>query len=219
MRLILLGPPGAGKGTQAKVLSNKLQVPHISTGDIFRDAKKDSGELGRKLSDYMERGELVPDDIVNAVVLERLKKDDVRESGFILDGYPRTRQQAEVLNGSLDQMGLNVDMVIYMRTSREKIIERLTGRRVCRSCGRIYHIKNIPPKAEGVCDYCGGELYQRDDDKRATVLKRIAVYEEQTRALIDYYSQKGVLKTVSGNLDVRQLYDALYELFGKEGLI
>lgn len=219
MRLVLLGPPGAGKGTQAKVLSNKLHIPHISTGDIFREAKQSGSELGNRLSDYMNQGVLVPDEIVNQIVAERLQREDVKDAGFILDGYPRTSQQAEALDEVLDNIALHIDSVIFIKTSKETIIVRLTGRRVCKGCGSIFHIKNIPPKEEGVCDYCGSQLYQRDDDKEETVLKRLQVYEGQTKELVDYYSQKDVLKTVSGDLEVRQLYDVLYQLFGKEGLL
>ncbi|MFC1808412.1 adenylate kinase [Candidatus Omnitrophota bacterium] len=219
MRLVLLGPPGAGKGTQAKVLSNKLNLPHISTGDIFRETKKSGSELGKKLGEYMDSGALVPDDIVNEIVTERLSKDDIRDSGFILDGYPRTSKQAEALDKGLESIGLDLNFVIYMKTSKDTILARLTGRRICKACGSIFHIKNIPPKKENVCDYCEGGLYQRDDDKEDTVLKRLKVYDEQTRELIDYYKEKNTLKTVSGDLDVRQLYDVLFELFGREGLL
>jgi len=219
LRLVLLGPPGAGKGTQAKVLSNNLHLPHISTGDIFREVKESGSELGKKLADYMNRGALVPDDIVNEMVTQRMGKDDVKGAGFILDGYPRTEQQAKVLDKSLEDIGSSIDMVIYMKTSRDTIISRLTGRRICRECSKIFHTENIPPKKEGVCDYCEGELYLRDDDKEDTVIKRLEVYEKQTKGLIDYYNGKGVLKTVSGDLEVRRLYDILYELFGKEGLL
>ena len=219
MRLVLLGPPGAGKGTQAKVLSNKLSIPHISTGDIFREAKQSGSELGKKLSEYMDSGALVPDDMVNQIVAQRLQKDDIKDTGFILDGYPRTKDQAEALDKALSVVDLNLDSVVYMKTSKEVIISRLTGRRVCKGCGSIFHIKNIPSKVEGICDYCTGELYQRGDDKEETVLKRLQVYEDQTKELIDYYDNKGVLKTVSGDLEVRQLYDVLCELFGKEGLL
>jgi len=219
LRLVLLGPPGAGKGTQAKVLSNKLRIPHISTGDIFREVKASESELGKKLSDYMNRGVLVPDEIVNQIVTDRLQRDDVKDAGFILDGYPRTRPQAEALDRALEDIGIHLDSVIYMKTSKRIILSRLTGRRICKACGSIFHIKNIPPKQEGVCDYCEGELYQRDDDKEDTVLKRLQVYEDQTKELIDYYNDREALQTVSGDLDVRQLYDVLYELFGKEGLL
>jgi adenylate kinase len=219
LRIVLLGPPGAGKGTQAKVLSDKLNILHISTGDMFRDAKKSGSELGKELSDYMNRGVLVPDDIVNRIVVERLKKDDVKDSGFILDGYPRTSNQAEALDEALGHIGMNLDMVIYMKTSNEIILKRLTGRRICSQCGSIFHVQNIPPKKEDVCDYCNGQLYQRDDDKEDTVLKRLDVYNQQTQELIDYYQKRSILKTVSGDLDVRQLYDVLYELFGSEGML
>lgn len=219
MRLVLLGPPGAGKGTQAKVLSDKLSLAHISTGDMFRDASKRGDRLGKRLADYMNNGVLVPDELVNEIVINRLAMKDVRDKGFILDGYPRTRQQAQALDEALNESGMRLDMVIYMKTSKAVILSRLTGRRVCKVCGSIFHIQNIPPKKPGVCDYCQGELYQRDDDKEETVLKRLQVYEEQTKELIDYYSNNNVLKTVSGNLEVRQLYDVLYELFGKERLI
>lgn len=219
MRIVLLGPPGAGKGTQAKVLSDKLDIVHISTGDIFREVKKSGSELGEKLSDYMNRGVLVPDDIVNEIVVARLKQDDVRDSGFILDGYPRTSNQAAALDKALDNIGMNLDLVIYMKTSKDVIIRRLTGRRICRQCGSIFHLENIPSKKPGTCDFCNGMLYQRDDDKEETVLKRLEVYEQQTQELIEYYGKRGILKTVSGDLDVRQLYDVLYELFGREGLL
>ena len=219
MRIVLLGPPGAGKGTQAKVLSDKLNVVHISTGDIFREVKKSGSELGKQLSDYMNSGVLVPDNIVNQIVVERLKKDDIKNSGFILDGYPRTRNQAEALDEALGLIGMNLDMVIYMKTSRKIILKRLTGRRVCRQCGSIFHVQNIPPKKVGVCDHCNDQLYQRDDDKEDTVLKRLDVYQQQTQELIDYYGKRSTLKTVSGDLDVRQLYDVLYELFVGEGLL
>jgi adenylate kinase len=219
VRLVLLGPPGAGKGTQAKVLSNNLRIAHISTGDIFREAKKSGTALGARLAEYMNKGVLVPDEIVNEIMAARLKKSDVKEKGFILDGYPRTKQQAQELDKALESADMHLDMVIYMKTSKKIILSRLTGRRVCRNCGRIYHMKNIPPKREGVCDSCGGALYQRDDDKEETVLKRIEVYQNETQELIDYYKEKGILKTVSGDLEVRQLYDVLYELFGKKGLL
>jgi adenylate kinase len=219
LRIVLLGPPGAGKGTQAKVLSDKLNIVHISTGDIFRDIKKTDTELGKMLSDYMSRGVLVPDDIVNKIVVERLNKQDIKESGFILDGYPRTRSQGEALDMALSAVDMSLDLIIYMKTSKDVILKRLTGRRICRKCGSIFHIENIPPKTADQCDYCGSEIYQRDDDKEETVLKRLDVYQQQTQELIDYYSKKAILKTVSGDLDVRQLYDVLYELFGREGLL
>jgi adenylate kinase len=219
LRLVLLGPPGAGKGTQAKVLSGKLSLVHISTGDMFRQASKSGKELGRKLADYMNRGVLVPDEVVNGIVIERLSEADVKDTGFILDGYPRTKEQAEALDAALNEMGMHLDVVVYMKTSKKVILSRLTGRRICIQCGSIFHVENIVPKVPGICDYCGGKLYQRDDDKEDTVLKRLQVYQDQTKELIDYYSKNDVLKTVSGDLEVRQLYDVLYELFGSERLI
>jgi len=219
LRLVLLGPPGAGKGTQAKVLSEKLSLAHISTGDIFRQVSKSGKELGKKLADYMNRGVLVPDELVNRIVIERLSGTDVKDTGFILDGYPRTKEQARTLDAALNEMGMHLDVVIYMKTSKRVILSRLTGRRICTQCGSIFHVENIAPKVPGICDYCAGELYQRDDDKEDTVLKRLQVYNDQTKELIDYYSKNDVLKTVSGDLDVRQLYDVLYELFGSERLI
>ncbi|MDP8292660.1 MAG: nucleoside monophosphate kinase, partial [Candidatus Orphnella occulta] len=160
MRLVLLGPPGAGKGTQSKVISDKLSLIHISTGDIFRQAAKSGDELGKKLADYMNSGALVPDEMVNQIVAKRLSQDDVKDSGFILDGYPRTSDQAEALDAALNEIGIHLDMVVYMKTSKDIIISRLTGRRICAKCGSIFHMQNIAPKVPGVCDYCGGELYQ-----------------------------------------------------------
>lgn len=219
MRIVLLGPPGAGKGTQAKVLSNKFDISHISTGDIFREVRASGSELGKKLADYMTKGLLVPDELVNEIVTQYLTRNDVKEKGFILDGYPRTKKQAQVFDMKLDELGIKLDMVIYMKTSKDVILRRLTGRRICSACGKIYHITNIPPKIDGRCDTCAEDLYQRDDDKEETVLKRLEVYNEQTKELTDYYNKRGVLRTVSGDLDVRQLYDILSEIFGNEGLL
>ncbi|HEO63985.1 MAG TPA: adenylate kinase [Candidatus Omnitrophica bacterium] len=218
MRLVLLGPPGAGKGTQAKVLSQDLNIPHISTGDIFRDTVKENTPLGRELAGYMQKGVLVPDDIVNRAVFERLKKEDA-SGGFILDGYPRTKPQAAVFDEMLKKSGMSLDIVIYMETSKNIIVKRLTGRRICSKCGANYHITNIPPKKEGVCDACGGKLIQRDDDSEQTVLKRIKIYNEQTAGLIDYYQDKGLLCKVSGDLEVDKLNRVLNEFFVKEGLL
>ncbi|MFH1645875.1 MAG: nucleoside monophosphate kinase, partial [Candidatus Omnitrophota bacterium] len=203
----------------AKVLSNQLDIPHISTGDIFREAKASGSEMGKKLAEYMNQGLLVPDELVNEIVTQRLVQDDIKEKGFILDGYPRTKNQAQVFDTELDRLGIKLDMVIYMKTSKEVIVKRLTGRRLCSSCGKIYHVTNIPPRTEGKCDICAKDLYQRDDDKEETVLKRLEVYNKQTKELIDYYSERGVLKTVSGDMDVRQLYDVLSEVFANEGLL
>ncbi len=218
MRLVLLGPPGAGKGTQANVLSQKLNLVHLSTGDIFRETAKGQSETGKKLSGYMQRGQLVPDEMVNQVIIEKLKDKSLRDR-FVLDGYPRTKPQAAVLDKFLKINKIPLDIVIYMQASNEIIISRLTGRRVCEKCGFNYHIKNIKPKREGICDICGGKLIQREDDKKKTVLKRIEVYNKQTKELIDYYRAQGLLHTVSGDLEVDKLYKVLYKLFKEKGLL
>lgn len=218
MRLVLLGPPGAGKGTQAKVLSQELNLIHLSTGDIFREAAKKEDEIGKSLSGYMQRGQLVPDEMVNKIVIEKLKDKSIQEK-FILDGYPRTKPQAVALDEFLVKNKIPLDMVIYMQTSEQVVIARLTGRRVCGKCGANYHIKNIRPKKDEICDTCGGRLMQRDDDKEKTVLKRIKVYNQQTKELTDYYKNKKLLHTVSGDLEVDKLYDVLYQLFGQRGLL
>ncbi len=218
MRLVLLGPPGAGKGTQAKVLSDEFKIPHISTGDILRDAVKGKTPIGIKAKGYMDRGELVPDGIVIEIVAQRIAKPDCRK-GFILDGFPRTRAQAEALDKTLGELKCPIDLTIYFKTSVDTIISRLSGRRVCKNCGANYHIKNIPPKVPGKCDLCGEELYQRDDDKEETVRKRIAVYDNTVPEIISYYEDKDKLQTVSGDLDVDDVHTYLSELFLKEKLL
>ena len=217
MRIVLLGPPGAGKGTQAKVLSNSYSIPHISTGGILRQAVKDGTDVGKKAKAYMDKGELVPDEVVNQIVVDRLKAGDAR-AGFILDGYPRTRPQAEELDRSLAALGIGIDIVVYFDTSEAVAVARLSGRRVCKKCGANYHVKNIPPKRAGICDACGSELIQRPDDKEATVRNRLVVYERQTKELIDYYKKKGVLRKVSGDLNVEDLFEVLSKMFKEEGL-
>lgn len=218
MKLILLGPPGAGKGTQADVLSQHFNIPHISTGDMFRETAKTNTPVGIKIKQIMDSGQLIPDDIVIKIVVERFKKSDTQK-GFILDGFPRTIAQAEALDYALNQINLPIDLVMYFKTQTKVILSRLTGRRVCKKCGFNYHIKNIPPKKSGICDKCGGALYQRDDDKKRTVLKRIKVYEKQTAPLIDYYKQKGILREVSGDLEVNKLFKHLIKLFEKETIL
>ena len=204
LRLILLGPPGAGKGSQAAVLCERYGFPHISTGDMFREAYKKRTPLGVKAHDeYWGRGELVPDDITMGLVRERLSREDCRKAGFLLDGFPRTLPQAEGLDRLLEEMETALDRVFYMKTSKEVILQRLGGRRVCRNCGATYHVVNMPPKTEGRCDVCGGELYQRPDDREETILKRLAVYEEQTAPLIGYYERKGLLSTVNSDTPVQ----------------
>jgi adenylate kinase len=217
MRLVLLGPPGAGKGTQAVVLSEEYKIPHISTGDILREAVREGTEMGRKAKAYMDDGALVPDEIVTKMVAQRLKKPDA-SGGFILDGYPRTKRQSESLSAALGENGMSVDLVLYFKTSTEKVISRLSGRRVCGKCNAIYHTKNNPPSREGICDKCGSPLYQREDDKEETVMNRLEVYEKTSRKLIDHYRDEGKLREVSGDMDVRDLFGSLKELFKKEGL-
>lgn len=212
MKLVLLGPPGAGKGTQSVVLAREFKIPHISTGDILREAVKEGLPLGLEAKSYMDKGELVPDEVVTGIVVERLKKPDTG-NGYILDGFPRTLKQANDLDAALSKSGANIDMVLYFETSEKTAIERLTGRRVCKKCGFNYHIKNIPPKKPGVCDKCGGELYQRPDDKEDTVRKRLKVYEAQTKPLIEYYTRKDILKKVSGDLGVDELFKVLSKMF------
>lgn len=212
MKLILLGPPGAGKGTQSVVLAKEYKLPHISTGDILRESVKSGQPLGLKAKEYMDKGGLVPDEVVTGIVAERLKKPDTKK-GFILDGFPRTIKQAEDLDSALKKMGSKIDAVIYFETSTKVAIERLTGRRVCKSCGFNYHVKNIPPKKEGICDKCGGQLYHRADDNEETVRNRLKVYEEQTKPLIDYYNKQEILKKVSGDMGVDELFKVLSKLF------
>ena len=212
MKLILLGPPGAGKGTQSMVLSKQYKIPHISTGDILRESVKSSTDLGARAKSYMDKGELVPDGIVIGIVAQRLKMADCA-AGYILDGFPRTLNQAVELDKELVAMKSTIDMVLYFETSSKVAIERLSGRRVCKSCGFNYHIKNIPPKVAGVCDKCGGELFQRPDDKEETVLNRLKIYEEQTKPLVDYYSDQKILRKVSGDLGVDELFKVLSKIF------
>jgi adenylate kinase len=212
MKIVLLGAPGAGKGTQGVVLSRSYKVPHISTGDILREAVKNGTSLGKKAKSFMDKGELVPDEVVTGIVVERLGQKDAR-SGYILDGFPRTLKQAEDLDKELKGISSGIDMVLYFEIPEEVAIGRLTGRRVCKKCGANYHIKNIPPKKEGVCDKCGGELFQRPDDRIETVKNRLKVYDAQTRPLVDYYTKKGILKRVSGALDVNDLFKALSQIF------
>ena len=218
MNLILLGPPGAGKGTQAKVLSKELNIPHISTGDMLRDAVSRGTVLGKEAKGYMVQGELVPDALVIAIVKETLKGSEV-EKGFILDGFPRTLEQAKMLDRTLVEIGKRLDIALYFKTSLQTSVARLSGRRVCRKCNANFHKTNIPPKKEGICDYCGGELYQRKDDKEATIKRRWSVYTEETAPVIDYYRKKGSLEEASGDLDVEALKEVLMALFQKKKLV
>ena len=217
MRLIFLGPPGAGKGTQAKVISERFGTPHISTGDILREAVQSNAPIGKQAKGYMDKGELVPDDIVIKIVVDKLSRPDVKK-GFILDGFPRTKNQAVSLEAELSKIGLAIDNVIYFDTGEETSIARLSGRRVCGSCAINYHIVNMRPKKDNVCDACGGELYQRDDDKVETVKNRLKVYKRQTADLIDYYKSHGILKEISGELNVEEVFNKLKGLFTSKAL-
>jgi adenylate kinase len=197
MNLILLGPPGAGKGTQAELLIEKYNIPHISTGDIFRAAIKEGTALGIEAKRYMDSGQLVPDEVVIGIVKERLLKKDAQK-GFLLDGFPRTVPQADALAQFLTGMGRSITLVINIEAGSEVLMKRLTGRRVCRNCASVYHIENKPPRVSGVCDHCGGEVYLRNDDAPETVKKRLDVYQAQTEPLINYYKEKGLLVSFDG---------------------
>ncbi|MFA4888468.1 MAG: adenylate kinase [Candidatus Omnitrophota bacterium] len=198
MRIILLGPPGAGKGTQSKELAGRLTLPHISTGDILRENVLAQTDLGKKAKDFMDKGELVPDKLVAKMLSERFAQPDIK-SGFILDGYPRNLNQAKTLDGILSAKQMPVDLVVYLDTSDEVIIQRLTGRLVCSKCGANFHKTNMPPKIGSICDICAGKLYQRKDDLPETVKKRIEVYKNEASALIKYYKEKNILHTLSAD--------------------
>lgn len=200
-----MGLPGAGKGTQAEKIEKKYKTPHISTGDMFRLAIKEETELGKQAKNYMDEGQLVPDEVTNGIVEERLAMDDCQE-GFLLDGFPRTLPQAEALDEILNKLDRKIDFVIHVDVPEEKLLERLTGRRVCPKCGATYHVVNNPPKEEGVCDHDGIELIQRDDDTEETVQKRLTVNIEQTKPLLDFYEDKGVLVTVDGDQDIDKVF-------------
>ena len=195
MRLVLVGPPGAGKGTQAEFIAKRYGIPKISTGDIFRANVSGGTELGREAKKYMDAGDLVPDEVTNAMVRDRLAEPDAT-AGFLLDGFPRNTAQAEVLDGILDQLGSGLSVVLDLEVDFEEVVRRLSGRRTCKKCGHVWHLEFDPPAREGVCDLCGGELYQRDDDHADTVRHRLEVYAQQTEPIIDFYRQRGVLVSV-----------------------
>ena len=213
MKIIMLGAPGAGKGTQAKKIAEKYQIPHISTGDIFRANIKNGTELGKKAKTYMDQGLLVPDELVCDLVVDRVKQEDCK-NGYILDGFQRTIPQAESLDEALGQMGESLDYAINVDVPDEHIVNRMSGRRACVGCGATYHIVYAPTKKEGVCDVCGAELILRDDDKPETVQKRLSVYHEQTQPLIDYYKGKGILKDVDGTKDMDVVFQAITDILG-----
>ena len=213
MKIIMLGAPGAGKGTQAKMIADKYQVPHISTGDIFRANIKNGTELGKAAKQYMDQGLLVPDELTVQLLLDRVANADCAK-GYVLDGFPRTIPQAEVLDKALTELGDKIDYAINVDVPDENIVKRMSGRRACLACGATYHIEHIPPKAEGICDKCGQELVLRDDDKPETVMKRLNVYHEQTQPLIDFYTAKGILKTVDGTVDMMDVFSAIVGILG-----
>lgn len=204
MNIILFGPPGAGKGTQAKLMSEHYKVPHISTGDILRNNVKENTILGKKAKEYMDKGELVPDELLIDMISDSLKKPEAK-NGFILDGYPRTIPQAE----SLSKIIKNIDLAIYLETSKDIIVKRLSGRRVCKKCGRNYHLINMPPKKDMICDDCGAELYQREDDKEKTIINRLNVYLKQSTPVLDYYKKSGKLKTVNSDSDAAYVFNVI----------
>ena len=213
MKIIMLGAPGAGKGTQAKKIAAKYGIPHISTGDIFRANIKNGTELGKKAKTYRDQGLLVPDELVVDLVVDRVNQDDCK-NGYVLDGFPRTIPQAEALTEALEKMGQKVDFAIDVNVPDENIVKRMGGRRACVTCGATYHMVYAPTKKEGICDTCGGELILRDDDKPETVQKRLNVYHDQTQPLIDYYTSQGILRTVDGTVDIDDVFRAITEFLG-----
>lgn len=213
MRLVLLGPPGAGKGTQASAIIEKYNIPHISTGDILRSNIKEGTDLGKKAKAYMDKGQLVPDELVVSIVKDRLLEDDCK-NGFLLDGFPRTVNQAEALDEELANMKLKLDHVINIEVESSELIKRAIGRRICKECGATYHIEFNPPKEEGKCDICNGELYQRDDDTEETVSRRIEVYLKETSPLIDYYTKKGIIFSVDGKQSIEGVFEDIVKSLG-----
>lgn len=213
MKIIMLGAPGAGKGTQAKQIAGKYNIPHISTGDIFRANIKNGTDLGKKAKEYMDQGLLVPDELTCDLVMDRISHDDCK-NGFVLDGFPRTIPQAEALDEALKKIGQSMDFAINVDVPDSHIVKRMSGRRACLGCGATYHVVAIPPKKEGICDICGAELVLRDDDKPETVQKRLDVYHEQTQPLIEYYDKQGILKTVDGTMQMEDVFAAITKILG-----
>lgn len=213
MKVIMLGAPGAGKGTQAKQIADKYNIPHISTGDIFRANIKSGTELGKKAKTYMDQGLLVPDELVVELVADRIQQDDCK-NGFVLDGFPRTIPQAEALDAALEKINEKMDYAIDVDVPDENIINRMSGRRACLNCGATYHIVSIPTKVEGICDRCGSPVVLRDDDKPETVKKRLEVYHEQTQPLIDYYKKQDILRTVDGVQPMEAVFESIVEILG-----
>lgn len=211
MRIVFLGPPGAGKGTQAETLSKEKKLPHISSGNLLRESVENDTETGRKAQQHINKGQLVPDQIVVDIIRERILKNDCK-NGFILDGFPRTLSQAIVLDEMLKNLGNKLDIVFYFAISKESIVLRLSGRRICAICGANYHVKFVPSLKDGICDKCGGKLYQRTDDKLETVLERIKVYHEQTEDLINYYKKNGILKEIESESNVESITENILKV-------
>ena len=213
MKIIMLGAPGAGKGTQAKKIAEKYQIPHISTGDIFRSNIKEGTELGMKAKAYMDQGGLVPDELTIGMLMDRIQKDDCK-NGYVLDGFPRTIPQAESLTNALNERNQKIDYAVNVDVPDENIVNRMSGRRACLSCGATYHIVYKPSKVEGICDVCGDKLVLREDDKPETVKKRLSVYHDQTQPLIDYYKEAGVLANVDGTQDMEKVFSDIVAVLG-----
>lgn len=207
----MLGAPGAGKGTQAKLIAEKYGIPHISTGDIFRANIKEGTALGKEAKEYMDKGQLVPDELTVRILLDRVGKDDCK-NGYVLDGFPRTIPQAQVLDNEVAKLGDKIDFAIDVEVPDENIIRRMGGRRACLKCGATYHVEHVPPKKEGICDTCGSELVLRDDDKPETVKSRLEVYHKQTQPLIDHYSKQNILRTVDGTKDMHEVFADIEKL-------
>lgn len=214
MKIIMLGAPGAGKGTQAQMTADKYKVPHISTGDIFRANIKNGTELGMEAKKYMDQGLLVPDELTVKILLDRVAKEDCKD-GYVLDGFPRTIPQAEVLDKALAERGESIDYAVDVDVPDENIVKRMSGRRACLSCGATFHLEHVPPKEEGICDRCGKELVLRDDDKEETVLNRLKVYHDQTQPLIQFYKNKGVMQAVDGTKSMQEVFDAIVAILEK----
>ena len=211
MNIILMGLPGAGKGTQASEIVKKFPIPHISTGDMFRKAIKDETDLGKEAKSYMDRGELVPDEVTVGIVKERISEDDAKK-GFLLDGFPRTIEQAEALNNIMSELDRNIDAVINIEVPEEELMNRLTGRRICEKCGTTYHLVFNPPKVEGICDIDGGKLYQREDDNPETVSNRLSVNVKQSKPILEYYDEKGILKNIDGSKDIDEVTNDVIDI-------
>ena len=213
MKIVMLGAPGAGKGTQAKMIAEKYSIPHISTGDIFRANIKEGTPLGLEAKSYMDQGKLVPDELTVKILLDRVAKDDCK-NGYVLDGFPRTIPQANVLKEALEKTNDKIDYAINVDVPDENIVRRMSGRRACVTCGATYHIEHVPPKTEGICDKCGSNLILRDDDKPERVLNRLKIYHEQTQPLIDFYNNEGILKEVDGTIDVKDVFENITKILG-----